>query len=195
MRLSSPVLGRGREPTNSRRCGHVRKLPTARGFGRRTERHGENFTVGCRPATLSLPPSTRREQRLCARRLQMDKVCQACEHPEHSAIEEALGRGESYKTLTKQFKVSIGSMRRHRKHMGAEQVPVPAQDETGTGEPVYLRFGALPEGGRSYNYELDVEEDGASVFAARKIPGGYALDIPTEVEYARLIPDAVEVML
>lgn len=52
------------------------------------------------------------------------KPCQACDHPERAAIEKALDRGEPYRELNREFKVSIGSLKRHRKaHLGGEGEP------------------------------------------------------------------------
>src|SRR4051812_25249324 len=86
---------------------------------------------------------------------EMVKACAVCESLDRTALEEALRRGAPYKELTKQFKVSIGSMRRHRKgHLNRERGEASAPDKDGQlGEPVYLRFGALPKSGRSWNNE------------------------------------------
>ncbi|MDP8899634.1 MAG: hypothetical protein M3N33_00480 [Actinomycetota bacterium] len=52
----------------------------------------------------------------------------------------------------------------------------------GDGEPVYLRFGALPRGGPSYDGLLHRDERGVSCFRGRKGPGrqGYAVVIPLD---------------
>jgi hypothetical protein len=41
------------------------------------------------------------------------KSCPVCDHYERDAVEGTLVRGEPYQSLTKQFRVSIRSMRRH----------------------------------------------------------------------------------
>lgn len=71
----------------------------------------------------------------------MLKPCKACEHPERGAVEEALGRGESYKELTKQFGISIGTMKRHRKgHIGRHEQGRAEELEPGGEQPTRPRF-------------------------------------------------------
>ena len=45
------------------------------------------------------------------------------------------------------------------------------------GEKTYVRFGEIPENGRSFNYREDRYEEGVSVFAAYKIGNEYVVDI------------------
>ena len=120
----------------------------------------------------------------------MIKACKACDHPERSAIEEALGKGESYRELTRRFKVPVGAMRRHRKgHMDAAEEEGDASAPT---EGVYLRFGDLPEDGYSLNRVTDGFEEGVSVYRGRKSSaGGYVLDIPRDLEAESVLSQAV----
>lgn len=107
----------------------------------------------------------------------MNKTCKACEHPERNVIEEALREGEAYRELTRQFSVPIGALRRHRKAHLDRQEEAGVRDSTH--EPAYLRLGDLPEGGVSRNYSEDWDEEGLSVFSARKTSGGgYTFDVP-----------------
>jgi hypothetical protein len=62
-------------------------------------------------------------------------------------------------------------------------------------EEVYLRFGILPKGGRSWNFLEGFTEDGVAVFAGRKVSGGYSFDVPTELECAGQITGVVDLML
>jgi hypothetical protein len=122
------------------------------------------------------------------------KICGACDHSERGAIEEALSRGESYREITKQFKVSIGQLKRHRKgHLNGDgSETVGGQKE---GEEVFLRFGGLPEGGCSWNFHEECYEEGASVYPGRKVQGGYAFDYPCDPDYRDLTLSIVEMML
>src|SRR4051794_16383923 len=78
---------------------------------------------------------------------EMGKACAVCESLDRTALEEGLERGEPYQVLTKQFSVSIGSMKRYRKgHVSGEQAKngkANSGDETST--RCFLRFGHLPE--------------------------------------------------
>src|SRR4051794_37418 len=94
---------------------------------------------------------------------EMDKVCQACKHPERTAIEEALERGEPYQALAKQFSLLIGAMRRHRKaHLttsaqaGSLVSRESVRERPGTW--VFIRFGYPPKGEISFNQRFGLAE-------------------------------------
>src|SRR3954466_13187945 len=117
-----------------------------------------------------------------SRRRQVLKDCKVCEHPEKRALEECLDQGRPYKELKTQYRVSIGTLRRHRQgHMSREATAAGVNSQID--EEVYLRFGAPPEGGLSWNSRDEVHEEGLSVFKARRNPkGGYTVEIPRDIE-------------
>lgn len=114
--------------------------------------------------------------------------CPVCAHPEHKLIQEAIDRGEPYRELSARFKVSIGAMRRHR--AGCVVSPTDAGEAPATSAEVFLRLGAAPEGGRSYDGVSGFLEEGMAVFEGRKMKQGreewYAFEIPCEYEFAPL---------
>jgi len=62
----------------------------------------------------------------------MTKTCNACAHDRRSELDAALSRGEPYSELAREFGVSQGQLRRHRKahltHDGAGGGTAPAQE-------------------------------------------------------------------
>lgn len=47
----------------------------------------------------------------------MPRKCTVCSHPDHEAIDEAIVRGETYRTLSNRFDVSTQALQRHRSHV------------------------------------------------------------------------------
>lgn len=114
--------------------------------------------------------------------------CPVCVHPERGRIQEAIDQAKPYREISARFKVPIGAMRRHR--AGCVVSPTDAGGAPATSEEVFLRLGAAPASGRSYDGLSGYLEEGLAVFEGRKTKQGreewYVFEIPESYEFAPL---------
>ena len=107
----------------------------------------------------------------------MTKPCPACDHERRQELDAALAEGAHYRELKEHFGVSIGTLRRHRAHLVCSDNV--ATRRSVRDKRIYFRFGEMPTGGVSHDWECDEDEAGLSVYRGlRRVDGGCSFDIP-----------------